>query len=91
MRGQPQAQPELLIVIILNATISAAHPLRVIKRRVDPVLQTLSPLFDELYAEDGRSSIPPEQLLKARALTAHYSVCSERLFCEQFGNNLLWL
>jgi hypothetical protein len=46
------------------------HPLRAIKRRVDAVLQKLSPLFDELYADIGRNSIPPEQLLKARVLTA---------------------
>ena len=39
----------------------------------------------------GRPSIPPEQLLKARVLTALYSVRSERLFCEQLGYNLLWL
>jgi len=44
-----------------------------------------------LYAQIGRSSIPPEQLLKARVLTALYSVRSERLFCEQLGYNLLWL
>ena len=55
------------------------------------MLQKLSPLFDELYADDGRDSIPPEQLLKARVLTALYSVRSERLFCEQLGYNLLWL
>ena len=36
-------------------------------------------------------SIPPEQLLKARVLTALYTVRRERLFCEQLGYNLLWL
>jgi transposase len=91
MRGKPQAQPEFLTVINLNATVPTDHPLRAIKRRVDAVLQKLSPLFDELYADDGRDSIPPEQLLKARLLTALYSVRSERLFCEQLGYNLLWL
>ena len=69
----------------------ANHPLRAIKRRMDAVLQKLSPLFDELYADEGRGSIPPEQLLKARVLTALYSVRSEQLFCEQLGYNLLWL
>ena len=69
----------------------ANHPLRTIKRHVDAVLQKLSPLFDELYEEKGRPSIPPEQLLKARVLTALYSVRSERLFCEQLAYNLLWL
>jgi transposase len=91
MRGKPEAQPEFLTVINLNAAVPADHPLRGIKKRVDAVLQKLSPLFDQLYAGSGRPSIPPEQLLKARVLTALYSVRSERLFCEQLGYNLLWL
>lgn len=91
MRGKPQAQPDFLTVINLNQCVPADHPLRGIKRRVDLVLQKLSPLFDELYEELGRPSIPPEQLLKARVLTALYTVRSERLFCEQLGYNLLWL
>jgi transposase len=91
MRGKPQAQPDFLTVINLNATVPADHPLRAIKRHTDAVLQRLSPLFDDLYEEMGRPSIPPEQLLKARVLTALYTVRSERLFCEQLGYNLLWL
>lgn len=91
MRGKPQSQPDFLTVINLNQCVPANHPLRAIKRRVDSVLQKLSPLFDELYADLGRNSIPPEQLLKARVLTALYSVRSERLFCEQLRYNLLWL
>jgi transposase len=91
MRGKAQAQPDFLTVVNLNACVPADHPLRAIKRRVDGVLETLSPLFDQLYEDCGRPSIPPEQLLKARVLTALYSVRSERLFCEQLGYNLLWL
>ena len=91
MRGKPQAQPDFLTVINLNQCVPADHPLRAIKSQVDAVLKKLFPLFDELYAEDGRLSIPPEQLLKARVLTALYSVRSERLFCDQLGYNLLWL
>jgi transposase len=91
MRGTPQAQPEFLTVINLNQSVPVDHPLRAIKSQVDAVLKKLSPLFDDLYADDGRASIPPEQLLKARVLTALYSVRSERLFCEQLGYNLLWL
>lgn len=91
MRGKPQAQPDFLTVINLNASVPADHPLRAIKAHVDAVLQKLSPLFDDLYEKEGRPSIPPEQLLKARVLTALYSVRSERLFCEQLGYNLLWL
>jgi transposase len=67
------------------------HPLRGIKQRVDVVLTKLSRKFDELYADEGRPSIPPEQLIKSRILMALYSVRSERLFCEQLAYNLLWL
>lgn len=91
MRGTTQSQPDFLTVVNLNAVVPADHPLRAIKRRVDAVLKKLSPLFDDLYAKEGRASIPPEQLLKARVLTALYSVRSERLFCEQLSYNLLWL
>ena len=91
MRGKPQVQPDFLTVVNLNSIVPKDHPLRSIKQRVDRVLQKLSPLFNELYANEGRPSIPPEQLLKARVLTALYSIRSERLFCEQLGYNLLWL
>jgi len=91
MRGKPQAQPEFVTVLNLNACVPPDHPLRAIKRHLDAVLQKLSARFDQLYAEEGRPSIPPEQLLKARVLTALYSVRSGRLFCEQLGYNLLWL
>jgi transposase len=91
MRGKAKIQPEFLTTINLNQRVPAEHPLRGIKQRVDKVLAKLSPLFDELYAKEGRPSIPPEQLLKSRILMALYSVRSERLFCEQLAYNLLWL
>ena len=91
MRGKPQAQPDFLTVVKLYDHVPVNHPLRAIKRNLDAVLKKLSPDFDALYEELGRPSIPPEQLLKARVLTALYTVRSERLFCEQLGYNLLWL
>ena len=91
MRGKSQAQTQCLTVINLNATVPEDHPLRPLKRHMDAVLKKLSPLFDDLDAGAGAPSIPPEQLLKARRLTALYSVRRERLFCEQPGCNLLWL
>ncbi len=61
---------------------------------MDSVLQKLLPLFDDLYANEGRGSIPPEQLLKARVLCALYSVrsvngCSvsnSATICSGFGS-----
>ena len=47
-------------------------------------------MFDAMYAEDGRPSIPPERLLKASLLIALYSVWSERAFCEELGYHLLF-
>jgi len=91
MRGKTKAQPEFLTIVNLNQRVPVDHPLRGIKERVDKVLTRLSPLFDQLYAQEGRPSIPPEQLLKSRILMALYSVRSERLFCEQLAYNLLWL
>jgi transposase len=50
----------------------------------------LSAVFDQMYAQRGRPSIPPETLRKAHVLSALYSVRSERQFCEQLQYNLLF-
>src|SRR5579872_2553284 len=49
--------------------------------------------FDKLYAETGRTSIPPERLLRALLLRVFYSIRSERMLMEQLHDNLLfrWL
>ena len=70
--------------------VPAKHPLRAIKKLADTALADLSPLFDEMYSAIGRSSIPPERLLKAQLLIALYTVRSERLFCEQLDYNMLF-
>ena len=57
---------------------------------VDRALAELSPGFDDLYAANGRASIPPEWLLKGCLLIALYSIRSERQLCEQLQYNLLF-
>ena len=47
-------------------------------------------LFDGMYADRGRPSIPPEHLLKASLLIALYSIRSERQFCERLRYDLLF-
>lgn len=64
MRGTAQAQPKFWSAIKLNATVPAGHPLRAIKRQVGRGLKKLSPLFDDLYQQNGRPSILPEQRIK---------------------------
>lgn len=44
-------------------------------------------LFDSMYADTGRDSVPPERLLRGLVLQALYGIRSERLLCEQFGHN----
>ena len=46
--------------------------------------------FQQLYALNGRPSIPPEKLLRALLLQAFYSVRSERQLMEQLDYNLLF-
>ena len=43
-----------------------------------------------MYGETGRPSVPPERLLEATLLMALDSVRSERQFCEQLDDNLLF-
>jgi transposase len=54
------------------------------------VLKKLSPEFQKMYANAGRPSIPPEQLLRALLLQMLYSVRSERLLVEEIDYNILY-
>src|ERR671939_398047 len=82
----------MLAFIDPERRIPANHPLRTIKQFADAALAELSPQFDRLYAADGqgRPSIPPERLLKARLPMSLYSVRSERAFCEELDYHLLF-
>lgn len=90
MRGQVPPQPDLICLINVQTLVPADHPLRALKTQVDTILQRLSPLLQSMYAEGGRPSIAPERLLKAKLLTALYSVRSERVLCERVGYDLLF-
>lgn len=41
------------------------HPLRAVRTMTDEILDSMSPLFDVMYAKCGRPSITPEELLRA--------------------------
>ena len=80
----------MLAFVDLEERVPRNHPLRAIKRSADAALAELSPVFDAMYAECGRPSIPPERLLKASLLIALYSVRSERALCEELDYHLLY-
>jgi transposase len=90
VRGRQDPQVSMLAFIDIESRIPLDHPLRTIKYMADEALAELSPLFDEMYADDGRPSIPPERLLKASLLMSLYSLRSERAFCEQLDYHLLY-
>ena len=90
MRGRQDPQASMLAFIDVETRIPLDHPLRTIKAVADEALADLSPLFDGMYAEIGRPSIPPERLLKASLLISLYSVRSEYAFCEELDYHLLF-
>ncbi len=90
MRGTDTKQSSMLCLLSPEDRVPAKHPLRRMKALADEALGALSPVFDAMYSDVGRPSIPPERLLKASLLIALYSVRSERLFCEQLDYNLLF-
>ncbi|HKM80539.1 MAG TPA: IS5 family transposase [Candidatus Acidoferrum sp.] len=90
MRGHDRPQATMLTVVNPEKRVPANHPIRLIKALAGVALKELSPLFEQMYSEVGRPSIPPERLLKASLLMALYTVRSERMFCEQLDYNLLF-
>src|SRR6202158_1216136 len=91
MRGDDQQQQSgMFSYVALEDRIPADHPLRGVRKLVDAVLAGMSKEFDGLYSKVGRTSIPPERLLRALLLQVFYSVRSERLLMEQLNYNLLF-
>ena len=59
MRGRRNPQITMLAFIDLEERVPATHPLRTIKQLADEALADLSPVFDEMYAENGPPSTAP--------------------------------
>jgi transposase len=90
MRGSDRRTEGLFSYVSCEQRVAADHPLRAILRIADAALAALSGEFQQLYAANGRPSIPPERLLRALLLQAFYSVRSERQLIEQLDYNLLF-
>lgn len=90
MRGHVDPQGSMFSYFSPESRVPETHPLRAIKADADAVLGSLSRELDELYAQTGRPSIPPERLLKASLLIALYSVRADRVFCEMLDYNILF-
>src|ERR1700729_4053647 len=90
MRGWDNRRDGLFSYVRPESRIPSNPPLRLIRGVADEALTTLNDQFAMLYSDNGRPSIPPEQLLRALLLQAFYSVRSERQLMEQLNYNLLF-
>ena len=90
MRGAFLDQGKLFSYLSPEARVPASHPLRKIRELVRDVLGELNRSLGRLYANEGRPSIPPEQLLSALLLQVFYGIRSERQLMEQLDYNLLY-
>jgi transposase len=90
MRGAIKPQPELVCLISPDSVVPKHHPIRTIEKYIDEALNRMNGHFNAMYAEEGRPSIPPERLLKAKVLIALFSVRSENRFVEQLHYNPLY-
>jgi transposase len=90
MRGKTSPQTSMLFLQSPEEVVPKNHPLRRVKALADAALNELSGVFEAMYSDGGRPSVPPERLLKSSLLMALYTIRSERMFCEQLGYNLLF-
>lgn len=90
MRGQRPSQPNFVSLINVETLIGTGHPIRRIKRMCDEVLDSMSGHFDEIYAQNGAPSIPPETLLKGKVLQALYTIRSDRQLCARMQTDLMF-
>jgi len=90
VRGEDVSQESLFSTVHLNTFVPQDHPLRSIRVLLDQALANLNWLFDGMYADSGRESIPPERLIRALLLQVLYSIRSERQLVEQINYNLLY-
>ena len=90
MRGADIQQDTLFSTVIPEERVPKDHPLRPIRQMVNEALAKLDREFNELSADCGKPSIPPEKLLRAQLLMAFYTIRSERQLMEQIDYNLLF-
>jgi transposase len=90
VRGDEVDQGQMFSYVSAEKRVPADHPLRKVRKLVDSGLEKLSKDFDQLYADTGRPSIPPERLLRALLLQYFYGIRSERMLMEQLDYNLLF-
>jgi transposase len=90
MRGIDHQQGHVFSYLSPEERVRKEHPLRTVRTMTEEILREMSPVFDSMYARQGRPSIPPEKLLRAQLLQMLYSVRSERLLMEEIDYSMLF-
>ena len=90
MRGADVTQDTMFSYMTVSKFVPPEHPLRPIREILNAALREMDETFAAMYADSGRDSIPPEQLLRGLILQSLYGLRSERLLCEQLGYNMLF-
>ena len=90
MRGADVTQEGLFVIRQTADYVPAGHPLVAIRNILNGALRAMDLLFESIYEDRGRYSVPPEWLLRGLVLQALYGIRSERLLCEQLNYNMLF-
>jgi transposase len=90
MRGADVTQEGLFVTRTTADYVPVDHPLIAIRDILNRALREMDLLFESIYDDRGRYSVPPEWLLRGLVLQALYGIRSERLLCEQLGYNMLY-
>lgn len=87
MMGTSDPQPSMFYHINLEQFVTADHPVR----KIRPLINTerIRQLCQPLYSEEGRPSIPPEQLFLALLGGYLLGVTSERALVRELHGNLV--
>ncbi|MBA2707665.1 MAG: IS5 family transposase [Gemmatimonadaceae bacterium] len=90
MRGPDVTQEGLFVTRQTADYVPEGHPLLAIREILNRALREMDVLFESIYDDRGRYSVPPERLLRGLVLQSLYGIRSERLLCEQLGYNMLY-
>ena len=64
MRGADVFQESLFTTVQLESFVPSDHPLRAVKALLDEAMVNMNWLFESIYCDTGRESIPPERLIR---------------------------
>ncbi len=90
MRGESDSQVNMFSYVNLESRIPNNHPIRKIRSIIDKALNDIDRQLGQMYAQDGRPSIPPEMLIRASLLQILFSIRSERQLCERMDYDLMF-